>query len=106
MTFAGAWPTWGSKCWRCVRDRRSTSCDGITAVRYLGNFWRSLRNVTLGNVIWLSSLGEKGMVPCGVCDRQATCVLHNGSAVSTSSMVRFFCAHHVRKYLESKPEYT
>jgi len=57
-------------------------------------------------MVWLSSLGDKGMVPCGICDRVASCVLHNGSAVSTSSMVRFFCSHHLRKYLDARPEYT
>jgi hypothetical protein len=46
------------------------------------------------------------MVACGICDRQATCVLHNGNAIETSSMVRFFCGHHLRAYLDSRPEYT
>jgi hypothetical protein len=45
------------------------------------------------------------MVACGVCDRVATCVLHNGNAIETSSMVRFFCGHHLRQYLDSRPEY-
>jgi hypothetical protein len=56
-------------------------------------------------VIWLSKLANDGMVPCGVCDRVATCVIHNADAVSTSSLVRFFCGHHLRGYLESHPEY-
>jgi hypothetical protein len=36
----------------------------------------------------------------------ATCVIHNADAVSTSSLVRFFCGHHLRGYLDSHPEYT
>src|SRR4051812_42657685 len=106
MPWVAAWASSRSGSWTCVPPRRSTSCDRVTPARSLGNFLRWLRNVTLGIVIWVRSLGERGMVPCGVCDREATCVLHSGSAVSTSSMVRFVCGHHVRKYLESKPEYT
>jgi hypothetical protein len=56
-------------------------------------------------MVWLSKLPNDGMVPCGVCDRVAKCVIHNADAVSTSSLVRFFCGHHLRGYLESHPEY-
>jgi hypothetical protein len=56
-------------------------------------------------VIWISRLGDGGLVACGACDRVAICVLHNADAISTSSMVRFFCAHHLRNYLENHPEY-
>jgi hypothetical protein len=57
-------------------------------------------------MVWLSKLANDGMVPCGVCDRVASCVIHNGDAVATSSLVRFFCADHLRLYLDSRPDYT
>lgn len=56
-------------------------------------------------MIWLSRLGDAGLVTCGICDATATCVLHNANVVATSSIVRFFCGNHLRGYLESHPDY-
>lgn len=55
-------------------------------------------------MIWITKLGADGYIACGHCNSNATCVVHNSDSVATSSIIRFFCGHDLRLFLESKPE--
>jgi hypothetical protein len=45
----------------------------------------------------------KGKTQCGLCDDDATCVLHDSGAEMISNRMMFFCRKHIRSYLEAHP---
>jgi hypothetical protein len=44
-----------------------------------------------------------GVTQCGLCDENATCVLHDSQSGGTSNRMMFFCRKHIRSYLEAHP---
>jgi hypothetical protein len=45
----------------------------------------------------------QGATQCGLCDENATCVLHDSGAELSSNRMMFFCRKHIRSYLEAHP---